>query len=438
MIQIRRFLTIAIVMLTTSIAWAQSNGSNSSYSRFGLGTMNDQSQGWNRGMAGTAQGLRDGGRLNMLNPASYAAIDSLAFLFDVGMGIQQVHMKGNGTTVNAVNASLEYVNAGFRLHRGIGMSIGFVPYSTIGYNFSNPKQVGYSYTSAQAITSETTYYGNGGLHEMYLGVGWNPFANLSIGTNIGYVWGTYSHSLAQTFLEGGSVSSNFNAQNEVWNSDIKTYKLDFGIQYPIVLNKSNKLTLGASTSIGHTIGSKVTMIRYTSMGDTLESQAKKAFDMPYTVSAGAAWQHKEKVTLAADYSMEHWKNCKVPVSLTTPTSSSILIATDQYSNRHRVALGAEYMQNPIGRRYGQLIRYRLGASYTTPYVKVNGADGPREYSVTAGVALPLTTRTHSLINVTAQWLRRAPAAKGLISENYLMLHLGVTFNESWFMKWRFQ
>lgn len=438
MIQIKRLLSLAIVLLTTQILWAQSNGSNSSYSRFGLGTMNDQSQGWNKGMGGTAQGLRDGGRLNIQNPASYTAIDSLAFIFDVGMGIQQVRMSGNGSSVNAVNASLEYVTAGFRLRPGLGMSIGFVPYSTIGYNFTNTGFVGISSTSMQTITSRKTYYGNGGLHEMFMGIGWNPFANFCIGANVGYVWGTYNHSLAQTFYEGSTISSNYNTQNEAWDSDIKTYKLDFGVQYPIVLNKSNKLTLGATASIGHTIGSEVSMIRYTSLGDTLESKVKKAFEMPYTMSAGAAWQHKEKITLAADYTIERWKGCKVPVSLTTPTSSSIQIATDQYYNRHKISVGAEYMQNPLGRRYGQLIRYRLGASFATPNVKVNDMKGPREYSLTAGVALPLTTRSRSLINVSAQWLRRVPSSSSLITENYLMLHLGVTFNESWFMKWRFQ
>ena len=440
MIQIKRLLSLTLTMLTVLTTWAQSNGSNSSYSRFGLGTSNNQSQGFNRAMAGVAQGMRNGEKINYLNPASYAAIDSLTFLFDVGMGIQQGHIKSSGNSLNAFNASLEYVNAAFRMKKGLGMSIGFLPYTTIGYNFTNSKAVGSTYTTAKTIRTETNYYGNGGLHQMYMGVGWNPVADLSIGANIGYLWGAYDHSLVQQFYEGTSTSSNsnYNSQNELWTSDIKTYKIDFGVQYPIKINKKNMLTLGVSTSIGHNIASEVTLMRFTSQGDTLTSKAKNAFELPYTISGGASWQHKENLIIAADYTLERWDGCKVPVSQTTPTTSTINVATDQYLNRHRIALGAEYFINPLGRKYRELIRYRLGVSYATPNIKVNGQNGPAEYGITAGVALPLTTRSKSLINVTAEWMRRSPSTKGQITENYLMLHMGITFNEAWFLKWKFQ
>ena len=438
MTQIKRIACLAFALLISVLLAAQSNGSNSSYSRFGLGTSNDQSQGFNRAMGGVAQGMRDGDKVNFLNPASYAAIDSLTFLFDVGMGLQQGHMKGNGKSMNVFNASLEYINTGFRMRKGLGMSIGFIPYTTIGYNFDSSQQVGNSFTSAKSISTETNYYGNGGLHEMYVGVGWNPFADLNIGANIGYLWGAYTHSLAQQFYEGGNSSTSYNTQNEVWNSDIKTYKIDFGVQYPIKINKKNKLTIGASTSLGHNIGSEVTLLRYTSHGDTLTSKTKNAFELPFTISGGLSWRRGENLTIAADYTQERWEGCKVPISYSTATASSIKLATNQYLNRHRISAGAEYHINPLGRKYGELIRYRLGASYATPNIKVNGQNGPKEYGITAGVALPLTTRSKSLINVTAQWLCRKPSTEGQITENYLMLHLGITFNEAWFMKWKFQ
>jgi hypothetical protein len=38
-----------------------------------------------------------------------------------------------------------------------------------------------------------------------------------------------------------------------------------------------------------------------------------------------------------------------------------------------------------------------------------------------------------------QWLRRAPGThNNLITENYFILNLGVTFNERWFMKFKIQ
>lgn len=431
---LRRYFLLTIALFAATGIAAQSNGCNSSYSRFGLGLLSEQSQGFSRGMGGVAQGIRAGNKVNMLNPASYSEIDSLSFIFDAGMNLSSGRLKGNGSTVNVLNASLEYINAGFRLHKGLGMSIGFVPYSSIGYNFNVPAFIGSS-LSSKSIKTISNYYGNGGLHELYIGVGWHPFADLSIGANIGYLWGSYNHTLKQAFYESDTNNDAYNSQNAQWSGDLKTYKLDIGAQYPIHIDKRNDLTLGATVTIGHKIGSHVDMSRYTSKGDTINNRASNAFSMPYVISTGASWTHDGRIIVAADYTLQRWQGCKVPMSQPT---GDISIATDQYRNMHKMAVGGEYTQDPLGRRYGQRIRYRLGASYSTSYVKVNGNDGPKQLSLTAGVALPLKVTARSHINVSVEWLRRMPSISNQITENYFMAHLGVTFNEAWFMKWKFK
>lgn len=421
-------------------AMAQSNGNNSSYSRFGLGTLNGQSQGFNRSMGGVAQGLADGQIVNVQNPASYSRIDSTTFILDAGMGLQFGRFSQNGNNINARNTSFDYATAGFRLCRGLGMGIGFMPYSTIGYNFANTARVDNSLATGQDITTTTTYYGNGGLHQMFLGLGWNPFAHLSIGVNAAYVWGNYSHTLTQTYAEGGTTSSDYISQNMAWDSDIRTYKLDFGVQYPIILNPQNMLTLGASVGLGHRIGSEVTMMRYTSAKDTVQDARSNALEIPLTFGVGAAWQHKGRLTLAADYQQQRWEGCRVPVASTIDGIPQIDVRTDQYLIRHQVKVGAEYRQDPTGtdKHYANKIKYRIGAQYTTPYTRVNGADGPTEYGVTAGVALPITQSGRSVVNVGMEWMRRKPSVGTQITENYLMLHLGVSFSENWFMKRKFR
>ena len=443
MTQIKRFIALLAIIATTCTATAQTNGCNSSYSRFGLGTLCDQSQGQNRGMGGVAQGLRNPIQVNMQNPASYSAIDSLTFIFDAGMTMQTGRLTGNKTSINVLNAMLDYVNTGFRIRRGLGMSVGFVPYANIGYNFSETHPVGNSYTTGQAITSKTTYYGNGGLHQMYMGIGWNPFAGLSVGANIGYLWGTYSNSLAQQFYEGNSATSstNYSTQNEDWSSEVRSYKADIGVQYPIQIDKDNLLTVGATVGIGHKIGSTVTMLRYTSQGDTIERKADKAFELPYTVSSGLTWQKMGQkggqLTVGADYAIQLWDGCRLPISQSTATNTDIVLSTEQYQNMHRATVGADYIHNPYG-KYLERMHFRVGASYTTAYAKVNGTNGPSEMRLTAGTALPLKTGTRSLINVSLEWLLRNPSAKNQIRENYFMVHMGITVNEAWFMKRRFQ
>jgi len=243
----RSILCLTLAIIFSLGAKAQANGSNSSYSRFGLGTLNDQSQGFNKGMAGVGLGLRAGNRVNMSNPASYSAIDSLSFIFDVGMNFSLGKLKQAGNSVNVRNCNVDFVNAGLRLWKGLGLSFGFVPFSTIGYNFSSESVVANDYTSTQPITSTSVYEGDGGLHQIYIGLGWNPFNKLSIGANISYLWGNYNHNVVQSFTQGGTSSATgYSGLNSTHVADISTYAVDLGLQYPLNLTPKDILTLGAT------------------------------------------------------------------------------------------------------------------------------------------------------------------------------------------------
>ena len=108
------------------------------------------------------------------------------------------------------------------------------------------------------------------------------------------------------------------------------------------------------------------------------------------------------------------------------------------NDRHRVALGMEYIPNQMSVRYRDHIRYRAGFSYSTPYTKINGWDGANEYCVSVGVGLPIMNiySNRSVLNISAQYERVNPKMSGMITENYLRLCIGLTFNERWFMKWK--
>ena len=80
----KKILFSASLLLGTLCATAQTNGSNSPYSRYGFGLQNDQAQGFNKGMSGLAYCMNDAKQLNFKNPASYASIDSLTMIFDIG------------------------------------------------------------------------------------------------------------------------------------------------------------------------------------------------------------------------------------------------------------------------------------------------------------------------------------------------------------------
>lgn len=429
---------------------AQSHGGiNSSYSRFGLGLLADQSQGFNRSMGGVGQGLRSGYRINMLNPASYSDNDSLTFLFDVGMSLQQTHMKQQGFSKRINGAAFDYVNAAFRVARNLGMSVGFVPYTNIGYSFRQTSNVTIDPYSQQTVTQELNYEGSSGLHQAYVGAGWQPLRGFSVGVNLGFIWGNVNNDMYQLFYENGTANtSNYSSLSTSYSSAVKTWKGDIGVQYQRVLDTWNRLTLGATVGIGHTIGSEAIAYRATLLGDTIRRSTMDAYQLPMSYSVGVGWEHRERLLLAADFSFEQWGDCTTPQMRGSGNNITYLPAKGEYKDRFRINAGMEYVPARFDHNYFRRINYRFGAFYSSPYQKINGLDGPNEFGLTAGLGLPLSNRntrmtilniyTPSYLNIGFQWTHRDASAASFIREDVLAIKIGITFNESWFRKWEFR
>ncbi len=432
---IRKIVSAALLAAVAMPVSAQTNGSNSPYSRYGFGLLSDGGNAFNKGMSGTAYGMRNGTELNTKNPASYAAIDSLSFLFDFGVSLQNGNINQNGTKTNAKNTSVDYVTAGFRVAPRLGMSVGLVPFSTIGYNTYTTGTVP---NTNPEVTRTTTFSGDGGLHEVYAGAGWAPFKALSIGANVGYLWGEISHTARMSYSE-----SSINTNRQVYSADIRNYKVDFGLQYVQPIGKKNTLTLGVVYGLGHKINCRSNYYNQTLVSSVVSTAdslyARNAYELPHTFGVGLTWSHGNSLRVGLDYTYQKWAGVRFPeVNVDRYGTSTYTTTTDLFSNMHKMAVGLEYIPNPEGIRWSQHVRYRAGFSYSTPYAKIDGTDGPRDYTASVGVALPIMNmhNNRSLLNISAQFEHLAPKAAGMITENYLRLSIGLSFNEKWFMKWK--
>lgn len=428
-------LLILLGVIFSSSVVAQHTGSNSPYSRYGFGLLTDRAQSFNKGMSGLSYGMQSGKELNMKNPATYASIDSLAFLFDLGLSLQNANISQDGKRVNARNAAIDYLSMGFRMAPGLGMSLGLMPYSTIGYNISQDGRINSDYGE---MTKTDAYSGEGGLHEVYVGLAWKPFKPISIGANVGYLWGDMTH-IVQTSFSNTAVKS----RRLMYNTDLRTYKVDFGLQYTQPIGKKNSCTLGLVYGLGHKIGSSAYYYDQTiesgsiTGSDTL--RAAKAYELPHTFGAGLSWNYNNSLRIGADYTLQKWGGVKSPAISTDASGNKIYTSTvGAYTDMQRITVGAEYVPNRSGVNWSDHLRYRAGFSYGTPYAKINGQDGPRSYQASLGVAFPIMNRynNRSLVDVAVQYERIQPSMKGMIVENYIRLCVGISFNERWFMKWK--
>lgn len=408
----------ALFIMGAVAANAQSS-TNSPYTRYGLGELSDQAFAHNAAMGGIGYALRSSEQINVMNPASYSAVDSLSFMFDIGMGLKSSNYQENGYKTNAKNASFDYLAMQFRLHPRVGFAVGFTPYSNVGYKFSRTSDI----ENSDDVTLTNTFYGDGGLQQIFGGIGFKILDNLSIGANVGYLYGEIDYQTLATLSNGGDQTTTYN------NISINSYIANFGLQYTQKLSKTDKVTLGLVYGLGHDLKSTETKgIQVTdgsSYSELTEETIKDSYGIPSTFGAGLTWQHKQNLNVGADYTLQQFENVKYDNS------------TDFYKNRTRIGAGIEYMPSLYGRNYLSRIRYRAGAYYSSSYMKLPEYDGPKEWGVSAGFGLPLHLfQRNTVLSITGQYVRVLPSVKGMLSENRFVLKLGLTFNEHWFMKWR--
>ena len=427
----------AVFLAGLTVQVSAQSGTNSPYSQYGLGALASQATGFNRGMNGLAYGFHEHNQVNYMNPASYASVDSLSFIFDAGVSLQLTNFDENGNKVNAHNADIEYVTASFRAFKHVGVSFGILPYSNVGYNFSNTQNVNaFPSTSSPNATYSNIYSGNGGLHMVYLGAGWEPFKGIAFGANISYLWGTLNRSSTNTYSDSyvNTLSKNYTAQ-------VKSYKVDLGAQFTCPINKKNELTLGLAYSLGHNLGAEpecniISTNSQTSVSDTTRYVVSKAFEIPQTFGVGLMWNYNNRLKFGVDYQMQQWVKIQYPQLTTINGKTSYSLVDGQFTDRHKLTVGGDYCKGERYRGFFSRMHYRGGVSYATPYLRINGQDGPRELSASFGVGIPIINgyNNRSMLNISAEWVNQK--AVGLIKENTFRINVGLTFNERWFAKFK--
>ena len=421
MVGFKHTLCALLLTMVTGMAIAQNN-TNSPYTRYGYGDLSDQSFGNSKAMGGIAFGLRDGAQINPLNPASYTAIDSLTFLFEGGVSLQNMNISGSGVKLNAKNSSFDYLAMQFRLHPRIAMSIGLLPFSNVGYSVSDSKV-------DNGVSQTRSFTGDGGLHQLYGGIGVKVLKNLSLGVNASYFWGDITRTRTIIY-PATSESYSYIQQMGVSISD---YKLDFGTQYTLDFNKKHSMTIGAVFSPKHKLNNDYTVT--TQVSTTNSNNLDATLELPNTFGVGFTYNYDKRLTVGADYSLQQWSKTKFGVNTSDDAVREDFNETYTYCNRHKVSVGAEYIPNLMGRSYLSHIKYRLGAYYTSPYYKIGGKEATREYGVTAGFGLPVP-RSRSILSISGQFVRVSGQESTFVNENIFRVSIGLTFNERWFFKRR--
>ena len=414
-----RKIVFSIVIFLCSISAFGQNNSGTPYSKYGLGIFPDN-YGPYTAMGGVSVAMRDNYNINFMNPASYTALDTLRFYFQLGVSGEYVDISTNKEHSKYQVAQNASINMAFRLYKKLFMSFGFNEKSDIGYDILYNNEV----IGDPSMRFLQHIEGEGGLNEAYLGLAYQ-FGKLSIGVNSSLIFGKLEERQTLQILPVGSgYYLKTRTQTNVFDA-----LFTMGAQLPLQLNKNSNLTLGTSFNFGTNFHGKKTFEAYkismatgaqTPIND--EKWEDGNIHYPFKMIIGTTYEYKKRWLISGDYTFQNMSQYQE------------FGGERVYKNYHKAALGGYFQPDATGRYWWQRNKYMAGTYFTRSHIDLND-HSINTYGITVGSQIPVRLRTQELmLGVAFDFGMRGTRSDNLILEKYAKVRINIAFKEIWFMK----
>ncbi|MEI6122319.1 MAG: hypothetical protein WCQ95_01695 [Bacteroidota bacterium] len=413
---------ILILLSATFFSSTAQTRISSPYSYYGLGELQSNHSAYSSAMGGIKNGLRNPAFINYDNPASYSAFDTNTFIFDLGVISNFNQLQSNVITQAFTNhTSVGYLLFGFPVTHWCGLSLGVIPYSKTGYQIISRD------TLATIGSVLEKFDGTGGISKAYIGTSFRLFKHLSLGVNLGYLFGS-TYKNRSVYLPDQSYSFNIKTTNDL---RVSSFYLDYGLQYQFDLKKNYALVLGTKFNLPMSIHAKRSQLAETftenndvqSIKDTLINIDEESgkIKMPLTIGGGITFMKKNMWMVGADFDWQNWKKFE---------SFGI---KDSIDNSFNFAIGGEYTPRYTSlKNYWKKMSYRFGFHYGQSNLELRNTKID-DFSVSLGIGFPIK-RIRTVINLAVEAGKKGTINQNLIQENYVKFTLGFSFREFWFFR----
>lgn len=334
---------------------------SSPYSMFGVGEIMAGLHGANAGMGGVAIGMRGKMLINTDNPAGLAGLDTCRLFAEASAFAKWESYRSKGDDNQAFTGNFSRFAMAGRIMPRWYMAVGLTPYSSVGYYFQSTQELegspGSYYTSS--------FSGDGGLSKVYFSNAFQLLPALSVGVNLGYIFGNMTQTEAQSTM---SVSQKLSGQS---------FSADFGVQYSRRLSRELNLTLGAVYGLPQTIRMQKTRTLVDNSTSSTTNMKRVSQQLPRYIGGGASVEYK-KMTYAFDYLFRQYG------SLTSADSRVT------FHDSHELRAGVCYFPDGYGSSsIWKRMDYKAGVGLSSPYyMQVRGQSG-LSWRVSAGLGFPL-------------------------------------------------
>lgn len=405
-------VTLSSLLLLISLIGFSQNSTSTPYSMYGLGELRLQSNPHNSAMGNAGIGMPSKNFLNTVNPASYTGIDSLNFIFEMGIDGKFSSFKNQQKKAGSNDVNFSYLALGFRINRWFAAGLGVNPFSSTGYEINTTSTI-------EGVQQKypLNIIGSGDISRAYFSLSFVPFKNLSLGVKNSFLFGTQTQTQYHD-LTGIESYSIVNTTTDYFNN----FYWEFGLQYQIQFKQNNTLTLGAIYYPRQLLYAKRENSTENTAGVSLrdEEETEADFIIPEEFGVGINWQKSEHLQLALDAGIQMWSNESYDLSgVELKNNPYVCGGIDILPSTHSLA------------DYYKRINYRLGFRFAKSYLSLRDIQ-LNEAVLSFGFGLPIHNQ-RSRIDLSFELGQTGTTSKNLIQENYFRVRLGFSLKDFWFM-----
>lgn len=344
------------------------NGFNIPFSQYGIGSSDLPFSHPNvYRMGGTVFSRSSRNTVNPFNPASYAAVESESFVFDIGVNIQACVLRDDVQKQTDADGNMAYLTIAFPVTRWLKMSAGILPYSSVNYESTQTH-----FDPLTLSDVKTIYAGNGGVTQYYWGSAFNIGKRLSLGFNLNYLGGSITRAITYNFQGNDSTYCvNSRRQKDTYVSNLL---IDLGLQYHQPLGEQYTMHLGATCRLPRNMHISDEALVYTFYGsNTSEYLFDTIFPLRGTPNSYLS-QLEQPLAIGVGLSLERNNLWEVAIDgYYAPYSGQRYIENPDYNifgssalREHpncRIALGGEWKGDADAGSYWRRIGISAGMYY---------------------------------------------------------------------------
>ncbi len=418
------------------------------YSSFGIGNQILPTDAIQASLGGSSIAFSDSTMVSYLNSANIANVTKGYPLFSLGINGRLTEFSEGSSTYNRGFVSLDHMILAIPFKRRYGVAFGLSPYARRGYSFE-------SKINNDGDTSIFEYNGKGSISKGFLGLSYKIIdqkgMNLSIGTNLGYLFGTTTNS------RRSSLSTDNTAVGLALQSDrLQSFHYDFSLSAGYTLKDTNnlksqiqlnayydpsqKLTGTFADETFYIGSSNVILLESLNTDATYISASSLRIGAKYTTQFQRSTKknktYRSELAFIGEYNSTLYSQFRKDYSGIADTSYTGDYARFSFGVQYTPNLG--YWQSVDKTGFWNKMKYRAGTYLSTlPYQ--HGGEYFTQFGTTFGIGIPMmSSNAYSTLNLGVDLGTRTNGVTGALNERYIGFNIGIiiapTRADYWFRK----